>query len=94
MMCVTVESPIKDTIEITSIQRTMFNVPNGDFPIVLILLFLTLIKDYLSTKDKMAIKQWVPNVSVIRRFHCIFDLCMLLCASFMGLMAVGWGKRL
>ena len=37
----TVEPPIKDTlikdtIEITSEQRTRFNVPNGDFPIVLI----------------------------------------------------------
>ncbi len=36
----TVEPPIKDTIEITSEQRTRFNVPNGDFPIVLII-FLT-----------------------------------------------------
>ncbi len=65
----TVEAPIRtlrisDTIEITSEQRTSFNVPNGDFPIVPI-------KDNLSTKDKMAGKQWVPNVSVIRRFHCI-----------------------
>ncbi len=33
----TVETPIKDTIEIISEQRTRFNVPNGDFPIVLIL---------------------------------------------------------
>ncbi len=32
---ITVEPPIKDTIEITSEQRTRFNVPNGDFPIVL-----------------------------------------------------------
>ncbi len=37
----TVEPPIKDTaikdtIEITSEQRTRFNVPNGYFPIVLI----------------------------------------------------------
>ncbi len=34
----TVEPPIKDTdtIEITSEQRTSFNVPNGDFPRVLI----------------------------------------------------------
>ncbi len=31
----TVEPPIKDTIEITSEQRTRFNVPNGDFPIFL-----------------------------------------------------------
>ncbi len=31
----TVEPPIKDTIEITSEQRTRFNLPNGDFPIVL-----------------------------------------------------------
>ena len=29
----TVEPQIKDTIEITSEQRTRFNVPNGDFPI-------------------------------------------------------------
>ncbi len=28
----TVEPQIKDTIEITSEQRTSFNVPNGDFP--------------------------------------------------------------
>ncbi len=34
----TVEPPIKDTIEIT---RTRFNVPNGDLPIVLIIIFLT-----------------------------------------------------
>ncbi len=27
------DTPIKDTIEITSEQRTRFNVPNGDFPI-------------------------------------------------------------
>ncbi len=26
------DTPIKDTIEITSEQRTRFNVPNGDFP--------------------------------------------------------------
>ena len=31
----TVEPQIKDTIEITSEHRTRFNVPNGDFPIVL-----------------------------------------------------------
>ena len=30
------DTPIKDTIEITSKKRTRFNVPNGDFPIVLI----------------------------------------------------------
>ncbi len=29
---ITVEPPIKDTIEITSEQRTRFNVPNGEFP--------------------------------------------------------------
>ncbi len=66
LIIITVEPPIKDTlikdtIEITSEQRTRFNVPNGDFPI----------KDNLSTKDKMTRKQWVPNVSVIRRFNCI-----------------------
>ncbi len=65
---VTVEPPIKDTIEITSEQRTRFNVPDGDFPIVLIIIFLTsnIIKDNLSTKDKVT---WVPNVSIIRRFQ-------------------------
>ncbi len=61
----TVEPPLKDTIEITSEQRTSFN---GDFPIVLIYSYPP-IKDNLSTKDKMARKQWVPNVSVIQRFH-------------------------
>ncbi len=30
------DTPIKDTIEITSEQRTRFNVSNGDFPTVLI----------------------------------------------------------
>ncbi len=36
------DTPIKNTIEITSEQRTRFNVPNGDFPIVLIIIiFLT-----------------------------------------------------
>ncbi len=29
------DTPIKDTIDITSEQRTRFNVPNGDFPILL-----------------------------------------------------------
>ncbi len=29
--CITVEPLIKDIIEITSEQRTSFNVPNGDF---------------------------------------------------------------
>ncbi len=31
------DTPIKNTMEITSEQRTRFNVPNGDFPIVLII---------------------------------------------------------
>ncbi len=30
------DTPIKDTIEITSEHRTRFNVPNGNFLIVLI----------------------------------------------------------
>ena len=61
------EPPIKDTIEITSEQRTRFNIP---FPIVLIII---LIKDNLSTKDKMARKngsqmcplfRGVPSISM------------------------------
>ena len=62
----TVEPLIKDTIEITPEQRTRFNVPNGDFPIVLIL--------FLTSINQQRTKQWVPNVSVIRRFHCIDTL--------------------
>ncbi len=60
----TVEPQIKDTIEITFEQRTRFNVPNGDFPIVLI--YSSFDKRQPVNKGR---KQWVPNVSVIRRFH-------------------------
>ncbi len=36
------DTPIRDTIEITSEQRTRFYVQNGDFPIVIIYSFLNL----------------------------------------------------
>ncbi len=52
----TVEPPIKDTIDRN-------NKGQGS---------MYQMVDNLSTKDKMGRKQWVPSVSVIWRFHCIY----------------------
>ena len=56
---------VKDTIKITSLQRTLCKAPKIYFPIVLIHFHLRRV-DNLSTVDKLA----GPNVSFIEKFHC------------------------
>ncbi len=67
----TVELPIKDTPNIKGHNRNNFQTKDKFHCTKWRLSYSSnTIKD-LSTKDKkMARKQWVPNVSVIRRFHC------------------------
>ena len=55
---------MKDTIEITSLQRTLSKAPILSFPILLII--FTSVNN-LSMVDKLP----GPNLSFIERFHCI-----------------------
>ncbi len=66
----TVEPPIKDTIEITSEQRTRFNVPNGDFNSYSSNIILTSDKGQPLNKGQNGQKTMGPKRVEVPLFSC------------------------